>query len=228
MRGQVVNVLVVNPDKDFLQAIQPLLERDGYVPHVAQDITSALQLMEANRLDLIIMERDYLELEGRSFFAKLRQQNEAPVIFLTSSTSTTRGYGPMPPISQYDLERIEAIMTLVRQSLSHRVGEVIRVGELVIDTAKKRVIFRQRQVTLPPIQFRLLTCLALNLGRVVGYRELFREVWGCDGEEGEARELLKVHIRQIRLKLGLEVQKAEYLQTVRGFGYMLAEHESQK
>ena len=134
----------------------------------------------------------------------------------------------MPPISQYDLERIEAIMTLVRKSLSHRVGEVIRVGDLVIDTAKKRVIFRQRQVTLPPIQFRLLTCLALNLGRVVGYRELFREVWGCDGEEDEARELLKVHIRQIRLKLGLEAQKAEYLQTVRGFGYMLVEHENQK
>jgi DNA-binding response OmpR family regulator len=63
---------------------------------------------------------------------------------------------------------------------------------------------------------------------VVGYRELFREVWGCDGEEDEARELLKVHIRQIRLKLGLEAQKAEYLQTVRGFGYMLVEHESQK
>ncbi len=222
-----MNVLVVNSDKGFLQAIQPLLERDGYVAHVAQDIASALQLMETNRPDLIIMERDCLELEGRAFFAKLRQQDEAPVIFLTSSTTTTRGYGNIvPQISQYDLERIEAIMAHVRKSLSNRVDEVIRVGELVIDTAKKRVIFRHRQVTLPPIQFRLLTCLALNLGRVVGYRELFREVWDYDGREDEARELLKVHIRQIRLKLGLDVQKAEYLQTVRGFGYMLVEHEN--
>jgi DNA-binding response OmpR family regulator len=223
-----VNVLVVNPDEDFLQAVRSLLERDGYVAHMAQDITSALQLMEANRPDLVIMERDYLELEGRSFFAKLRQQDEAPVIFLTSSPSTTRDYSTMPLLSPYGLERIEAIMAHVRKALSNQAGGIIRIGELVIDTAKKRVIFRQRQVTLPPIQFRLLTYLALNQGRVVGYRELFQEVWGCDGEEDEARELLKVHIRQIRLKLGLDVQKAEYLQTVRGFGYMLAEHESQE
>jgi DNA-binding response OmpR family regulator len=71
----------------------------------------------------------------------------------------------------------------------------------------------------------LLKHLALNAGRVVEYQELLQEVWGYQGEDSEARELLKVHIRQIRRKLGWDAAKAEYLQAVRGFGYMLAEPE---
>jgi len=61
---------------------------------------------------------------------------------------------------------------------------------------------------------------------VIGYRELLCQVWGFDAEEAEARELLKAHIRQIRRKMGLDAQRAEYLQSVRGFGYMLIDpHE---
>jgi DNA-binding response OmpR family regulator len=49
-----------------------------------------------------------------------------------------------------------------------------------------------------------------------------RVVWGYEAEESEARELVKVHIRQIRRRLGLDPEKYPYIRSVRGFGYMLA------
>jgi DNA-binding winged helix-turn-helix (wHTH) protein len=99
------------------------------------------------------------------------------------------------------------------------------VGDLRIDTRRKRVGMGTRWSTLPPIQYRLLVALARRAGEVVSYQSLLRSVWGYEGETCEARELLKVHIRQIRRRLGLDPDKHAYIQSVRGFGYMLAAPE---
>jgi DNA-binding response OmpR family regulator len=103
----------------------------------------------------------------------------------------------------------------------------MHLGKLTIDLAQKRVRLRGRWISLPPTQYRLLTVLAQHRGEVVGYRELLKEVWGYSGDENEARELLKVHVRLVRRKLGLNPQTGEYLRSVRGFGYMLADPDKE-
>ncbi|TEU12380.1 MAG: response regulator transcription factor [Anaerolineales bacterium] len=220
-----MNVLIVNPDKVFLSALSPLLEKDGHNVSVACDMTAALQVLEQSPPGLVVMEREYLEQEGQPFFAKLGQDDGLPIILLTSGSQTGEGVKFAPAPKQHELERIEAIVARVKEATSDRRSETLRVGDLVIDFAKKQVSFGGRRIKLPPIQFRLLAHLALNVGRVVEYQELLWEVWGYQGENSEARELLKVHIRQVRRKLGWDAAKAEYLQAVRGFGYMLAEPE---
>jgi two-component system KDP operon response regulator KdpE len=204
VRVMALNVLIVNPDGDFLSALSPLLEKDGHTVSVARDMTAALQALEESLPGLVVMERVYLEQEGQPFFAKLGQYDGLPIILLTSGSQTGEGVKFASVPKQHELERIEAIVARV----------------------KEQVTFGGRRIKLPPIQFRLLTHLALNVGRVVEYQELLREVWGYQGEDSEARELLKVHIRQVRRKLGWDAAKAEYLQAVRGFGYMLAEPEN--
>ena len=96
-----------------------------------------------------------------------------------------------------------------------------QVGDLRVDTRKKRAGLGNQWVTLPPIQYRLLLTLAKQAGEVVEFQELMREVWGYKGEDSEARELLKVHVRQIRRRLGLDPERSHYIRSVRGFGYML-------
>ncbi|MFB0535668.1 MAG: response regulator transcription factor [Anaerolineae bacterium] len=221
-----LNVLIVNPDGDFLSALSPLLEKDGHKVSVARDMTAALQALEQSLPGLVVMERVYLEQEGQPFFAKLGQYDGLPIILLTSGSQTGEGVKFASVPKQHELERIEAIVARVKETTSDWRSETLRVGDLVINLAKKQVAFGGRRIQLPPIQFRLLTHLALNVGRVVEYQELLREVWGYQGEDSEARELLKVHIRQVRRKLGWDAAKAEYLQAVRGFGYMLAEPEN--
>jgi DNA-binding response OmpR family regulator len=220
-----LNILIVNPNKVFLSALSPLLEKDGHDISVACDMTAALQALEQSLPGLVVMERECLEQEGQPFFAKLGQYDRLPIILLTSGSQTDEGVKFATVPKQHELERIEAIVARVKETTSEQRGETIRIGDLVIDFAKKQVAFGERRIKLPPIQFRLLTHLALNVGRVVEYQELLQEVWRYQGEDSEARELLKVHIRQIRRKLGWDAAKAEYLQSVRGFGYMLVEPE---
>jgi DNA-binding response OmpR family regulator len=100
-----------------------------------------------------------------------------------------------------------------------------QIGDLRIDTRKRRASLGERWITLPPIQYRLLLALAQREGEVVDCQELLRLVWGYDAEEAEARELVKVHIRQIRRRLGLNPEQHNYIHSVRGFGYMLAQPE---
>ena len=100
-----------------------------------------------------------------------------------------------------------------------------QIGDLHIDTRKRRAKVEENWVTLPPIQYRLLLALAQRADEVIGSQELLRLVWGYEAGEIEARELVKVHIRQIRRRLGLDSEKHHYIHSVRGFGYMLTPPE---
>ena len=119
------------------------------------------------------------------------------------------------------LRRIEMLVTRL-QGAFHPAGQLIRVGKLSIDPARKEVIFAAKRIPLPPVQFRLLQYLALNAERVVDHRELLREVWGYVGVDSEARNLVKTHVRLIRRKLHWTEEADSYLKSVRGFGYMLS------
>jgi DNA-binding response OmpR family regulator len=111
------------------------------------------------------------------------------------------------------------------QRLNQAVPQHYQIGDLQIDTRRRRAKLGEQWVTLPPIQYRLLLALANRAGEVVDCQELLRAVWGYEAGEAEARELVKVHIRQIRRRLGLDPEKHYYIRSVRGFGYMIASPE---
>jgi len=102
---------------------------------------------------------------------------------------------------------------------ANRRGRILRVGDLVIDRDRKQATFGGRRVGLSPTQFRLLKHLALHAGQVVSYGELLQEVWGRIGDDREAQDLIRSHVRDLRRKLGWTPD--EYLFSARGFGYIL-------
>ncbi len=166
------------------------------------DVISSL---ETDRPDLILVERAALAQAELTTLFKLTEPGRWPPLLIvdTLATDNQRGIAAarrlaQPPPQQY------------------------QVGELRIDTRKRRASIGERWVTLPPIQYRLLLALAQREGEVVACQELLRLVWGYEAEDAEARELVKVHIRQIRRRLSLDPEKRNYIHSVRGFGYMLA------
>ena len=158
--------------------------------------------------DLIVVQRSVLARLEPTTLLNLMEPGRWPHLMLTDAPA----------------DSIKEGVALVR-SLAQVSPPVYHVGDLRIDTRKKRAGLGERWVTLPPLQYRLLLTLAKRAGEVVGYQELLREVWGYTGQDNEARELLKVHIRQIRRRLGLDPEEYPYIRSVRGFGYMLAPPE---
>ncbi len=204
-------------DPEVGHQLRALLERQGHQVRATPALAEAGSLLMAWHTDLLIVECRQLESDGAPLFHLLEQLPQLPLILPVT----------LPPpmddgmISLATPERTQEMATQVRSLLARRQEEALQVGDLVIDTAGKRVLLRGQHVLLPPIQFRLLAYLAQNAGRVVGAQELLKAVWGYEGDEAEARELVKVHVRQIRRRLGLEAQRADYVQSVRGFGYMV-------
>ncbi len=134
--------------------------------------------------------------------------------------------GRWPPVLFTDMSSADVQRGLaLSRRFSRATPPYYQIGDLRIDTRRKRARLSDRWVTLPPIQYRLLLTLAERSGEVVDCQELLRAVWGYDGEESEARELVKVHIRQIRRRLELDQQEHPYIQSVRGFGYTLVPPE---
>ena len=221
--GLPMNTLVINPDLAFTDRIRSLLEREGYSTSVATDIASALVWLKDNRPDFLIVDREILVNEGQVLLRALQHHGDLPALFLTSATSQERSLQSEAP----GLDRIERVLRRAKAAVAEEVL-VIRLGELLIDVPKKRAIFRGKRLPLTPIQFRLLNCLAERAGEVVGYRELLRRVWGYEGDDQEARELLKVHVRQVRRKMGLQVKDGQYLVSARGFGYMLVDPDEEQ
>ncbi|MCG2767735.1 MAG: response regulator transcription factor [Anaerolineae bacterium] len=211
-----MNTMVINPDPAFTDRIRSQLEREGYNTAVATDVASALVLLEDHRPDFLIVDREILVSEGQVLLRTLQQHGDLPILFLTSAKNSERALQSEAP----NLDRIERVLRRVKAALAEDLP-VVRLGELLIDVPKKRAVFRGKRLPLTPIQFRLLSYLAKRAGEVVNYRELLRRIWGYEGDDQEAKELLKVHVRQIRRKMGLQVKDGQYLVSARGFGYML-------
>jgi len=205
-----VHVLIFAPTLGVAEEIQTAL--DDTADHYTITVTwpDVLAALEDDAPDIVLVER-----------AALTQLAPATLLDLTAPSR-------WPPVVLVDAPAAGAKDGVVlTQRLDQAVFSLYQVGRLRIDTRKKRAELGSRRVTLPPLQYRLLLTLAKRAGEVVSYRELLRAVWGYDGDDNEARELLKVHIRQIRRRLRLDQEEHPYIHSVRGFGYMLTAPEEE-
>lgn len=226
-----MKILVINENEEFSKGLRYCLQREGHSVVVAPDSSSASPLLERYKPDLIILGQDLLEIDGLRSLASLQEDADMPLVLPVAhaeeeerredglSEEHIRAFGPG------HLRRAEAILRRLR-GLFEEERTVLEVDQLTIDFEKKEVIFHDKRLLLTPLQFNLLGSLALNAGRVMGYRELLETVWGYKGEDSEARELLKVHINRMRLKMKAIAKGGErYIQSVRGFGYRLSPPE---
>ena len=169
------------------------------------EVTSAL---ERSTPSVMIIERAALQRMELSSLLSLTQPGHWPPLILVGESEA----GARDALT-------------IAKRLTWEPPPFYEIGDLRVDTRRKRATIGGQWVTMPPIQYRLLLTLAQRAGEVVGCQELLKMVWGHEAGEIEARELVKVHIRQIRRRLGLDPQKHHYIQSVRGFGYVLAPPE---
>jgi DNA-binding response OmpR family regulator len=209
MEVTAMHVLIFAPTMDAAEEMQSALgdAADHYT--LAAAWSDVLSSIKDDRPDLILIERTALARLEPTTLLNLTEPGYSPPLMFIDAPDTIARDGVL----------------LIRRLANVSSPTYYQVGELYIDTRKKRAGLGEHRVTLPPLQYRLLVTLAQRAGEVVSYQELLRAVWGYRGEDSEARELLKVHIRQIRRRLGLDPNEHPYIRSVRGFGYMLAPPE---
>ena len=126
-----------------------------------------------------------------------------------------------PFYKQELLARVKALLRRydklgsIRESVS---DDMIRVGDIVLDTAKKQLLVRGEYIHLTATEYGILNVLMSNPGRVYSAEDIYSRVW--DGESFSVENTVMVHIRRIREKFEINPKKPEHLKVIWGIGYV--------
>ena len=223
-----MNILVVDDEKEIADVVELYLQNDQYKVFKFYNGQDALDCINNTKIDLAILDIMLPDEDGVSILKKLKSRPDTeniPVIMMTAKSSEydkvlgldsgaddyiTKPFGVMELIS-----RVKAVIRRSDRSKGSA-GEVLKIGELVLDEQKHEVYARGQEVSLTFKEFELLSYLMKNRGLVLSRDKILNTIWNYE-YEGESRTV-DVHIGSLRQKLGT---CGDFIKTIRGIGYKI-------
>ena len=234
----MTSVLVVDDEPQILRALQINLRVRHYDVHVAANGTQALELASRHPPDFVILDLGLPDLDGVEVIEGLRGWTDAPIIVLSGRTDSTDKVDALDAgaddyvTKPFGMEELLARMRAVGRRVTGN-GDLprLRLGDLVVDLAAKRVIRdpqgerdgqgepgeAQGDVRLTPTEWHLLEVLLRHPGKLLSQRQLLNEVWGPG--YADATGNLRLYMAQLRRKLEPDPARPRWLMTEPGMGY---------
>jgi DNA-binding response OmpR family regulator len=224
-------VLVVEDSGGIREYVRLVLERGGCTVVCAEDGELALQAFHARRPDLVVLDVWLPRMDGWEVLDRLRQVDEAvPVIMLTSlddESSKVRGLMGgaddfvVKPVGPGELmARVTAQLRRSRMGTGATAESMYDDGQVRVDFANSTVAVHGTEVSLTPLEFRLLSTFLRRAGETLSSGDLMELVW--NDYSGTSRDPVKVYVGYLRRKLATADGGADLIETVRGFGYRYA------
>jgi DNA-binding response OmpR family regulator len=218
-------ILVVDDEEDIRVLVRHLLERAGHEVREAPDGRRALRELFAAPADLVILDVSMPELDGWATLERIRDMSDVPVLMLTAhgaELERVRGlqegaddYVAKPFGRQELVARVQALLR--RSATGFEQPETYADSLLSINFAQREVRFRDHEVRLTPLEFRLLATLVRHPNQVLSRDQLLELVWG--DPYGVSTDQVKLYIGYLRKKLDPIAPSEVPIENVRGFGY---------
>lgn len=216
------NILVVEDEKYIRKLIETVLKREGYWVYVAENGKKALELMDTQHIDLIVLDIMMPDMDGYELTRIIRDSGSIVPIVMTTAKSTFEDkkmafslgvddYMTKPIDTGEMLLRIKAILRRAQMVNERR----IVIGEVIIDYDTLTVSKGQDKQTLPQKEFYLLNKLLSYPDRVFTRIQLMDEIWGMDSDSSDTT--VNVHINRLRKRFK-DYPEFDFI-TVRGLGY---------
>jgi DNA-binding response OmpR family regulator len=222
-------LLIVDDEVDLLAELEPLLERSGYEVCKATDGQQALELIDQEQPDLVILDVMMPHLDGREVVRQLRQHdNWIPVILLTKvGTPSERAMSLQEGADDYinkpfdPMELIARVQAVLRRTqrgiISLASSRILVSGELKLDRQTRQAWLGSKVLNLTARAFGVLEYLMLESLDVISRERLLDEVWGW-AYPAQTRAV-DIRIAELRKALGDDPGKPRYIETVVGHGY---------
>jgi two-component system, OmpR family, KDP operon response regulator KdpE len=226
--GTDVAILLVDDEPPFLRALSASLTAEGYAVKTADTAQGALDAVNEEEPDVIVLDLGLPDLDGIEVCRRLRRWSVTPVIVLTADGADDRKVRALDEGADDYLTKpfsLPELLARVRVVLRHRSALAavldpagIEVGDLVIDTDGHVVTVGGLPLELTRKEFALLALLARNAGRVLTYRRVLLIVWGVDGDG--STQALRTLVAGVRKKLG-EGPRRPRIENASGIGYRM-------
>lgn len=223
-------IIVVDDEKEIRNLIGIYLKNEGYKVIKAENGIKALEILEKEKIDLIILDIMMPDMDGIEACTKIREEKNMPIIMLSAKTEDMdKIWGLTAGADDYmtkpfnPLELIARVKSQLRRYKRFNVQnayineDVIEIDELIINIATHEVKVGENKVRLTPREFDILELLSRNKGIVFSIEKIYERVWREEFLKSD--NTVMVHIRKLREKIEEDPRKPKYVKTVWGVGY---------
>ena len=223
------NILIVDDEPALVKGLRFNLEhQEGYNIDVAYDGVEALEVFDAQKHDLILLDLMLPKMDGMEVCQKIRAISDVPIIMLTAKGNDMDKimgleYGAddymTKPFNMLELKaRIKTILRRVNINKPKEELQTVIVGDLSVNLANRSVERSGKEINLTVKEFDLLKLFITNRGKVYDRNTLLEIIWKHNGD----LRTVDVHVRRLREKIELNPAKPEYILTKWGVGYYFA------
>ena len=229
-------ILVVDDNKEIVYSISELLKYEGYQTIGAYDGMQALDVLEQNRIDLILLDVMMPRLNGLSALMKLREKHKIPVIILSAKTEESDkvsglimgadDYVEKPYNPAELMARVKAHLRRYRawggESPKEDADRIVN-GGLILDKRQRIIEVEGEEVRLTATEYKILELLMEHPGQVFSAEQIYENVWQ-ETAAYAVENTVMVHIRHIREKIEIDTKKPRYVKVVWGIGYKMEKY----
>ena len=225
-------ILIVDDEKDIRDLIEIYLRNEGYTVLKASTGLEAIQMVEKEKVDLIILDIMMPVVNGIDACIKIREQHNTPIIMLSAKVEDidkilglsvgaddylAKPFNPLELIARVKAQ-LRRYTKLNKAVTSHK---ILEEGHLKMNLETGKVYKDQQEIFLTPTEFSMLKLLWVNKGVVFKIETIYERVW--EQEYFDNNNTVMVHIRKLREKIEENPRIPEYIFTVWGVGYKFGE-----
>ena len=220
-------ILIVDDDLAIIKFLRANLKASDYETFTAMDGGEALDVIEKELPDLVILDIMMPNVDGFEVCRQLREWSQLPVIMLSARGDVTDkvkcldlgadDYITKPFGVGELIARVRSVLRRTKAATAILTQPSFTSGDLKINFARRQVTIAGKEVKLTPTEYRLLEEFVVNAGKVLTHAHLLNRVWGP--EYKEEKEYLRVFIARLRTKLETDPKNPRYIISVPGVGY---------
>lgn len=222
-------ILIIEDDKTILNFLSISLKTHGYRFETAGSGLEGVSLFLANSPDVILLDLGLPDIDGIEVIRQIRESSDVPVIVVSARGQECEKVEALDAGADDYITKpfsIGELLARVRVALRKRMPrpagkKEFRMDGLLIDFEKRRVSVDGRDVHLTPIEYKLLTLLVENKGKVLTHSFINKQVWGY--EYTDDSQSLRVFMANIRRKIEKDTARPRYIMTEVGVGYRFAD-----
>jgi two-component system response regulator MtrA len=221
--GRRGKVLVVDDDVALAEMLGIVLRGEGFEPVFCSNGSDALRVFRESRPDIVLLDLMLPGKDGVDVCRLIRAESGTPIVMLTAKSDTVDVVvGLEAGADDYIVkpfkpkELVARIRARIRRNEEPAIAG-LQIGDLKIDVTGHSVRRGEESLSLTPLEFDLLLCLARKPGQVFTREALLEEVWGY--RHSADTRLVNVHVQRLRAKIEHDPERPDIVLTVRGVGY---------
>lgn len=230
-------ILIVDDEKEIRDLVDIYLKGEGYETLKAENGEEALNLLEKEKVDLIILDIMMPKVNGIEACLKIREEREMPIIMLSAKSEDmdkilglntgaddylTKPFNPLELVARVksQLRRYKKFNKTSNEENAVSILEnTLEVEDIIINLETHEVFKDGVEIKLTPTEFDILVLLAENRGKVFSIENIYNSVWKQEFMQSD--NTVMVHIRKVREKIEEDPRKPKYIKTVWGVGYKI-------